>query len=69
MTTEELEVKHRIVEWHSTSVATELHTQISIEFAIACLSELFVGKTGYFTIRRDEIEDKINELKQSLKQD
>ena len=66
MTTQELKAKHNLVEWHSTSVATEMHTEISIDFAIECLSELFEAKTGYFTIRRDEIEDKIKELKQNL---
>ena len=74
MNTKELKAKHNLVEWHLTSVATEMHTQISVDFAIGCLNEAlkeyhkanqehFFNKVKFKSID-DIVLDKIKNLKQ-----
>ena len=55
MTIEELEDKHRIVSWHNVSTDNNLHTKLSIQFAIEVLENME---------EHTQINDKIQELKQ-----
>jgi hypothetical protein len=65
MTKQELKAKHNLVEWHSTFEATEKHTQISIEFAICVLQNVYDLTSSRNTYKY--VDAKINELKQNLK--
>lgn len=64
MTIEELDDRHRIVSWHNVSPDNNLHTKLSIQFAIEVLEES-ITDTSYHEVD-SFCKNKIQELKQYL---